>query len=188
MADISPDRPGRRLSPLAGWPGLAADGLHLAEIPFVSQVNLRLSPKGPAADAAGLELGVPLPVEPNTVARADERAVLWLGPHEWLVVGGCDEPRLRAAVGAEPASVVDVSAQRTVVRVAGAHSRDLLAHGCSLDLHPSRFPPGRCAQTTLAHTPVVIVPLPGDVYWVLVRSSFARHLAEWLLDAAVEYH
>lgn len=24
-------------------------------------------------------------------------------------------------------------------------------------------------------------------FWVLVRSSFARYLADWLLDAAAEY-
>lgn len=175
------------LSPLAGWPGLTADGLRLTEIPFVRQLNLRVPGKGPAADAVGVELGIPLPLEPNTVARAGGLSVLWLGPDEWLVVGGCDEPRLRAAVGTEPASVVDVSAQRTTIRVAGARSRDLLAHGCALDLHPSRFPAGRCAQTMLAHAPVILLPLGADEYHVLVRASFARYLAEWLLDAAIEY-
>lgn len=174
------------LSPLADWSGLSAAGLRLAEIPFVRQVNLRMPAKGPAADAVGVELGTPLPVEPNTVARAGELSVLWLGPDEWLVVGGGDEARLRAAVGTEPASVVDVSAQRTTIRVAGASARDLLAHGCSLDLHPSRFPAGRCAQTMLAQAPVILLSLP-DEYRILVRASFARYLAEWLLDAAIEY-
>jgi len=151
-----------RMSPLAGWSGLATDGLLLAEIPFRRQLNLRVPGKGPAADAIGLELGTPLPAEPNTVADAGELSVLWLGPDEWLVVGDCDESRLRAAVGTEPASVVDVSAQRTTIRVAGASARDLLAHGCSLDLHPSQFPPGRCAQTTLAHAPVILVRSTAD--------------------------
>jgi len=176
-----------KLSPLAGWSGLSADGLQLAEIPFVQQVNLRMPAKGPAADAVGVELGIPLPVEPNTVARAGEVSVLWLGPDEWLVVGDCDESRLREAVGTEPASVVDVSAQRTTIRVAGTSSRDLLAHGCSLDLHPSRFPAGRCAQTMLAQAPVILLPLAADDYRVLVRASFAQYLADWLLDAAIEY-
>lgn len=175
------------ISPLAGWPGLHAGGVQLAEVPFVNQVDLRLSADGPAAGAVGKELGVTLPVEPNTVARAGDRTVLWLGPDEWLVLGGCDESRLRAAAGTEPASIVDVSAHRTTIRVSGARSRDLLAHGCSLDLHPGRFPVGRCAQTMLAHAPVILVPLPGDEYRLLVRASFARYLAEWLLDAAVEY-
>src|SRR5690349_20953260 len=115
-----------RLSPLAGWSGLTAQRLHLAEVPFVRQVNLRMPGKGPAADAVGLELGTPLPVEPNTVAGAGELSVLWLGPDEWLVVGGGDESRLRAAAGDHPVSIVDVSAQRTTIRVAGPSARDVL--------------------------------------------------------------
>jgi heterotetrameric sarcosine oxidase gamma subunit len=35
--------------------------------------------------------------------------------------------------------VVDVSAQRTTLRLRGEHARDLLAGGCSLDLHPRVF-------------------------------------------------
>lgn len=175
------------LPPLAGWSGLAVARLQLAEVPFVRQLNLRMPGKGPAADAVGAELGLTLPDEPNTVAREGELAVLWLGPDEWLVVGGGDESRLRTAIGAEHASVVDVSAQRTTVRVAGPAARDLLAHGCSLDLHPSRFPVGRCAQTMLAHAPVILLPVAADDCRVLVRASFAQHLADWLLDAALEY-
>jgi sarcosine oxidase subunit gamma len=168
--------------------------LRLAELPFLAQVNLRIDPKTPAAGAVGLTLGVPLPLEPNTVGRGGDLAVLWLGPDEWLVVGppgsaGELEARLREAVGEEPASVVDVSAQRTTLLVAGARAAELLAHGCSLDLHPRSFEAGCCAQTTLARAQVVLVPRdehkPG--FWVLVRSSFAGYLADWLLDAAAEY-
>jgi hypothetical protein len=75
------------------------------------------------------------------VVRAGELTALWLGPDEWLVVGppggGQDlESRFREAAGDEPVSVIDVSAQRTTLLVAGPRARDLLAHGCSLDLHP----------------------------------------------------
>lgn len=168
--------------------------LRLAELPFLAQLNVRIAPKSPAAEAVGLALGVPLPLEPNTVNRGGELAVLWLGPDEWLVVGppgsvGELEARVRKAVGEEPASVVDVSAQRTTLLVTGPRARDLFAHGCSLDLHPRSFEVGRCAQTTLARAHVVLVPRhaykPG--FWVLVRSSFAGYLADWLIDAASEY-
>jgi sarcosine oxidase subunit gamma len=217
------------VSPLSGWVAPTSAGLRLAEVPFLTQVNLRLGAKGPAADAVGLELGVRLPVEPGTSVRSGALTVLWLGPDEWLMLapwsrqergqpapaqapapwllsrqergqtappqapapwpGGAPvEQRLRAAIGAEPASVVDVSAQRTTILVAGAHARDLLAHGCALDLHPTAFPVGRCAQTLLARAQVVLVAIDGEpAYWLLVRSSFARYVAEWLEDASVEY-
>ncbi|MGW1274360.1 sarcosine oxidase subunit gamma, partial [Streptomyces sp. NPDC002491] len=141
-----------------------------------------------------LALGVPLPLEPDTVVRAGELTVLWLGPDEWLLVappGGAREleSRIREAAGEEPVSVTDVSAQRTTLLVAGAGARDLLAHGCSLDLHPRAFGSGRCAQTTLGRTQVVLVAReePSAGFWVLVRSSFAGYLADWLLDAATEH-
>ncbi|CAM5683467.1 putative Sarcosine oxidase subunit gamma [Streptomyces afghaniensis 772] [Streptomyces afghaniensis] len=155
---------------------------------------MRLDPKGAAADAVGLALGLQLPVEPGAVVRAGELTALWLGPDEWLVVGPPGgrrdlESRIREAAGDEPVSVIDVSAQRTTLLVAGPRARDLLAHGCSLDLHPRVFGPGRCAQTNLARTQVVLVARddPRAGFWVLVRASFAGHLTDWLLDAAVEW-
>ncbi|WP_327433757.1 MULTISPECIES: sarcosine oxidase subunit gamma [unclassified Streptomyces] len=199
MADTALSVP--RRSPLSG----AADRLaaatrasggavRLAELPFLAQVNVRLDAKGAAADAVALAMGLPLPLEPNTVVRAGELTALWLGPDEWLVVGppGTQqdvESRIRAAAGAEPVSVTDVSAQRTTLLVAGPRARDLLAHGCPLDLHPRAFGAGRCAQTTLARAQIVLVARdePGTGFWVLVRSSFAGYLADWLLDAATEY-
>ncbi|WP_234542441.1 sarcosine oxidase subunit gamma [Streptomyces shenzhenensis] len=199
MADTAPTA--CRRSPLAGAaPRLAAvtrsskGALRLAELPFLAQVNVRLDAKSPAADAVGPALGLQLPPDPNTVVHAGEVTAVWLGPDEWLVVGrpGTErelEDRIRAAAGDEPVAVTDVSAQRTTLLVGGPRARDLLAHGCALDLHPRAFGPGRCAQTTLARTQVVLVARDETRagFWVLVRSSFAGYLADWLLDAAVEY-
>ncbi|MCX5058876.1 sarcosine oxidase subunit gamma [Streptomyces sp. NBC_00201] len=170
--------------------------VRLAELPFLAQVNVRLDAKGGAADAVGLALGLQLPLEPDTVVRAGELTALWLGPDEWLVVGPPDsrrdlEGRIREAAADEAASVsvTDVSAQRTTLLVAGPRARDLLAHGCALDLHPRAFGTGRCAQTSLGRTQVVLVARdePRGGFWVLVRSSFAGYLTDWLLDAATEY-
>ncbi|MFE0515740.1 sarcosine oxidase subunit gamma [Streptomyces sp. NPDC058964] len=199
MADTAPTA--RQRSPLAhAAHRLAAvtrssgGAIRLAELPFLAQVNVRLDGKGAAADGVGLALGLRLPLEPNTVVRAGELTVVWLGPDEWLVVGrpGTQrvlEGRIRAAAGDEPVSVTDVSAQRTTLLVSGARARDLLSHGCALDLHPRAFGPGRCAQTALARSQVVLVARdePRAGFWVLVRSSFAGYLTDWLLDAAVEY-
>ncbi|MGW1512206.1 sarcosine oxidase subunit gamma [Streptomyces sp. NPDC002394] len=199
MADTAPTA--RQRSPLAH----AADRLaaatrssggavRLAEVPFLAQINVRLDAKSQAADAVGLALGLPLPLEPDTVVRVGELGAVWLGPDEWLVVGppGTQrdlEGRIRSAAGDEHVSVTDVSAQRTTLLVGGPRARDLLSHGCRLDLHPRVFGPGRSAQTTLGRTQVVLVARdePRAGFWVLVRSSFAGYLTDWLLDAAVEY-
>jgi sarcosine oxidase, subunit gamma len=189
MAERNPRR-----TPLAGAAGrLAAveGGIRVAEVPFLTQLDLRLDPTGPAASAAGKELGLALPTEPGTSARSGEVTVLWLGPDEWLVLAppGAEDRltgQLRSAAEAEVVSIVDVSAQRTTLALGGPRVRELLALGCSLDLHPRVFGVGDCAQTVLAHAPVILLRRDDD-FLVLVRASFAAHLAEWLLDAAVEF-
>jgi sarcosine oxidase subunit gamma len=160
------------------------------------QVNLRIDPT--AAGSLTDVLGGALPVEPNTVVSTDHRQLVWLGPDEWLVLSrdhaADPEPALRAAASA-PVSVVDVSSARTIISVSGPAARDVLAHGCGLDLDAAQFPPGACAQTRLALANVVLIAphdQPADVarsprFLVLVRPSLAAYLATWLLDAATEY-
>jgi sarcosine oxidase subunit gamma len=84
-----------------------------------------------------------------------------------------------------------VTAARAGVDLAGPRAAELLAKGCSIDLHPRAFPPGRCAQTLLARANVVVwhlgEPLRDGGYRVLTGASFAGYLADWLVDAAGEY-
>jgi sarcosine oxidase subunit gamma len=165
--------------------------VRLREVPYLGQVNVRAG--SVAVGRVSTALGAPLPVEPNTVGTAGGRAILWLGPDEWLVLGPdgdapAIEARLRAALGDTHASVVDVSANRTTLELAGPRARDVLEKGCPLDLHPRAFAPGRCAQTVLARANVVLHQVDdAPTYRILVRPLFAEYLAEWLLDAIQEF-
>jgi sarcosine oxidase, subunit gamma len=166
----------------------------LAEHPFLAQVDLRGDP-GDAmfVRAAGAGLGVPLPLAPNRAATGDTAAVLWLGPDEWLIVtetepGDALAARLRHALEGLNVAVTDVSDARTVIRLAGPAARDVLAKGASLDLHPDVFPPGACAQTSLARVAVILHQTDRTpIFDVFVARSFAEHLWAWLADAAVEF-
>jgi sarcosine oxidase subunit gamma len=124
----------------------------------------------------------------------DEGRAVWLGPDEWLLTSSTQAPdeleaRVAAAVAPLSGSATDVSAQRITLRLKGTRARDVLAKGCALDLHPRVFGRGRSAQTTLGLAGVVLLALTdtGDDYVVLVRSSFAGYLADWLVDAALEF-
>jgi sarcosine oxidase subunit gamma len=186
-----------RISPLHSWSELFAtlpDSVQIVPEPFVAMADLRVDPSGPAATAVAAHLGAGLPTTPSTWVETDTARMIWLGPDEWLVTSPFRSPEvleagLRAAVGASGGAVVDVSAQRTTLRLRGAHVRDVLTTGCSLDLHPRVFGPGTAAQTTLGLAGVVLLALDdtGTHFQVVVRSSFARYLANWLLDAALEY-
>jgi sarcosine oxidase subunit gamma len=167
---------GRR-SPLQDVPLPAG----LREIPFRAQLNLRCELPG-------------LP-GPGTAARDGERTTLWLGPDEWLVLApdGAQaevERELREAIAASGGwgAVTDVSAQRTTLELSAPAARDVLAKGCSVDLHPRAFGPGNCAQTDLARANVVLHQIDeGPTYELLVAGSLAAYLAAWLADAMEEY-
>lgn len=176
--------------PLHAWTDAFAglpDGLVITAEPLVAAADLRLDPATPVHGAVADLLGAAVPTTPNTwVATADGR-IVWLGPDEWLVSSDTHAPHvLEGQLRARDAAAVDVSAQRTGMRLAGPLVRELLALGCSLDLHPSVFRPGTCAQTTLGQVGIVLIAA-ADSFHVLVRPSFAGHLAAWLLDAAIEF-
>ena len=173
----------------------AASGgeLSIRELPFVSQVNLRADPKDAGLiQRLGGALGFALPMAPNTVASREDRRALWLCPDEWLVVGPVGqeaalEQLLRNGLDGAFGSIVDVSANRTVVEVRGTKAGALLAHGVSIDLDQRTFGADCCAQTLLAKAQVIIErPGDEDAFRVYVRSSFASYAADWLLDAAAE--
>lgn len=151
-----------RRSPLADHP--LAPGL--TELPFRTAINVQGTATFPTPP-------------PGQVAKWGERAVLWLGPSEWLVVGG-DPVDLPGGV--------NISANRTTIELSGPHARDVLEKGCTLDLHPRAFAAGQCAQTTVARTQVILWQITdAPVYHLMVRGSFAQYLADWLVDATRDY-
>lgn len=168
------------------------DGLTVHTEDQVAAINLRVDPTGPGPDAVGRSLGAALPIEPNTWTRTAEGHIIWLGPDEWLITSATTRPEqfedeLAWIVSAYDGGAVDVSAQRTTLRLRGPLVRELLSFGCSLDLRPFAFPAGCCAQTTIGQTGVLIVALAEDDIRLFVRQSFAGYLADWLLDAAQEF-
>ncbi|SEF26061.1 sarcosine oxidase subunit gamma [Amycolatopsis pretoriensis] len=152
--------------------------------PFRTQLTVRLR------DGDSL-LGVPLPGPCTFTSGSDSKGrdvdILWMGPDEYLVLGpelSRESSDLEAALSRESAAVVDVSAQRNVVRLTGAHAADVLAHGCSIDLEAA--PPGTCVQTLLARTGIVLM-VREEGFTILVRQSFSDYFHAWLADASLEY-
>ena len=168
-------------------------GLSIRGLPYLTQVNFRADPKDIGTmQRIGSSLEFALPIVPNTVTSRGDRRALWLGPDEWLMVGPEDQQStltqaLHEGLGGTFGSIVDVSANRTVLEIGGPTARDLLAHGVPIDIDSRAFGPGRCAQTLLAKAQVIIEGVSDDpTFHVYVRSSYASYVADWLLDAATE--
>lgn len=136
--------------------------------------------------------GVSLPVAANTLAGEEQR-LYWLGPDEWLLAGGIDAVagianKLSQGLQHLHAAVNDLSGGQVGFRLGGAAARQVLAKGCTLDLHPDVFGLGQCAQTSLAKSAVLLRPLgAGEGYEIIVRRSFASYLWQWLLRAGRQY-
>lgn len=157
----------------------AASGpaVRLQESPPVTAANLRTE----RTEVLGVE---PPPMN-RTVTTPDGATILRLGPDELLVESPTDDLLVR--LGAAGRSLTDVSAARAGIDLTGPRARDVLAKGCAVDLHPATFPPGGCAQTTLARTNVLIQCLVDGDYRIRTGSSFGDYLADWLIDAAAEF-
>ena len=168
-------------------------GVALREIPHLAQITLRGDPNdSDVLGAMRLALGFEPPLKANTVAASGDVSALWLGPDEWLVTGAPDSEtdlvaRLNAALKGRHASVVDVTANRTVLELSGPSARAVLEKACGLDLRPRAFKAGQCAQTNLARTVGILELTQAHAWRIYVRNSFAVYLADWLLDAMAEY-
>lgn len=166
----------------------------LFECPFLTHVNLRLDPSdAESLDAVYQRLGVQLPLTPNTTTATDDLTAIWLGPDEWLLLADHDQSDalaadLQAALAGHFASIVDISAGQAVIRLCGSSALDVLARGCALDLDPSLFPPGACAQTLLARAQVLLLAVDAaPTFDIVVRRSFAPYVAAWLEDSCCQF-
>ncbi|MHA1153163.1 MAG: sarcosine oxidase subunit gamma [Alphaproteobacteria bacterium] len=183
-----------------------AAGVAMTERPHRGIVNLRLDPgNAEAMTAFEVAFGFALPTAANDTAGNADTIALWLGPDEWWLVVPGPEPqagpeladKLRAALADHFAAVTEVGESRTCIRVSGPRARALLQKGCPLDLHPSSFGTGACAQSILAKAGVTLhlfadetvdqAGAEGPVFDIYVGRSFAEYLWAWLEDAGAEY-
>jgi sarcosine oxidase subunit gamma len=163
----------------------------LREVAFLGMVAVRMTPGSAASARLAERLGTGLPDRVGVVSSSGPHSALWLGPDEWLVVteadGGELADELHEALGSDPGSVVDVSANRTTLELSGPAARETLEKGCVVDLHPRSFGPGTAIATMLGPVPVLLWQTAAETYRVLPRASFADYVARWLLDAVTEF-
>lgn len=174
-------------TPRSAWAGILFEGSFGAKGPAGVIVTAReglgiaslIAPEdGEAAlsQAVKTRFQLDLPTTPRTVASAG-RALVWAGPGQWLLVtenraGFADE--LQALSGL--AAIADQSDGRAVLTLSGGKIRTALSKGCMIDLHPSAFPVGSAALTSIAH----IACISGGPRTVLTeRFSNSWSRAAW---------
>ena len=152
----------------------------------LGHINLR----GNADDSRFVEavaevLGQTLALRPNTLTQSEHR-IYWLGPDEWQVVTAPDRvgdllSQLEQTLAGQHVAINDISGGQVALHLSGDDVPALLAKACTLDLHPSVFDVGDCAQSGLAKANVLLGCIDAaPVYEIIIRRSFSEYLLQWL--------
>jgi sarcosine oxidase subunit gamma len=145
-------------------------------LPASARFSLRGTPDDLAAGCAAFVVPVP---EVLRAATRGERAALWLGPDEFLLLG-------RAGAAAPGAgTVVDVGERQVGLAVRGAGAEPMLAAGCPLDLE--MFPVGGCTRTLLGKADIVLWRVAVQDWRLEVWRSFAPYVRLLLEQAARDW-
>lgn len=169
-----------RRGPLDG--GAADREGALSALPPISRFSFRGGRD--AARRAGEALGVSLPLAACRAATAGERAALWLGPDEWLLLAPEREgPQIARtivqALAGTAYALVDLGHRDAAIGVAGPHCEDIINGGCPLDLDIAAFPVGMCTRTVFAKAGIVLWRYREDRFRIETARSFARYV--WVL-------
>jgi sarcosine oxidase subunit gamma len=133
--------------------------------------------------------GVDLSGPPLRAAVANDRAGLWLGPDERLLLGpdaqeGGIASALAAALVGTPHSLVCVSHRQCGLEVRGSRATTLLNSGCPRDLDVSAFPVGACARTVFSKAEIVLWRVAPERFHVEIWRSFLDYVVGLLAEAA----
>jgi sarcosine oxidase subunit gamma len=161
---------------------LPRGAVHLAPAPPAARHALRGRPETLARAAQALGLRVP---ETCRAVRDGDRALLWLGPDEFLLL---QPPGIAAAglaaLAVDPVIAVDISQRQAGLILSGNDAASLLNAGCPLDLDPAPFPVGACTRTLLGRTEVVLWRAAPETFHLEVARSFLPYAVAFLREAA----
>jgi methylglutamate dehydrogenase subunit D len=135
-------------------------------------------------------LGTDLPTRVGEAAAVSSRLFLKVGPEQFWIITRDNEDLARALESVVPptvGSVTPLSHSRTCIWIDGPPSREVLATGIALDLHPDVFRRYCFALTGLHHTPIMILRSGESRYELYALRTFGLWTWEWLIDAALPF-
>ena len=174
---------------LAGVPGACA-AAELSVVPPCAKFSLR--GRAEVLAIAGNVFGVALLGAACRAAVSKDRAALWLGPDEWLLLaaevdaGTIANPLLAALAGTHHA-LVDVSHRSVGILLKGPQAAALVNHGCPLDLSRASFPVGMCTRTLFEKAEIILWRTEEHTYHVEIERSFTAYVWTMLIEAGREF-
>lgn len=130
-----------------------------------------------------------LPPRHGAAGVHGERAALWLGPDEWLLIAEGESAdaiaaSIETALAGVPFSLVDVSHRQVGLEVRGPAAARALSAGAPVDLRAKPFPVGMATRTLFDKAGIVLWRRAESEFRVEVARSFAPYLVAALAEAA----
>ena len=172
--------------------------ISIEELPFVNKINLR----GNTTDRVfmsntGSVLDILIPTEPNTKIENKNLQVIWLSPNEWLLNFIYNEnftrifENLSNKLNPENTSITDISESKTIIRVEGIKTTELLRKFLILDIDSALNNNLKVAQTIFVKVPILIVRNHKDQdtqsFDIHINRSHTNYLKDLLLDGCNQF-
>ena len=159
--------------------------------PLAAMSRLNFRGGAEAQHAAGGAFGATFSTAACRAVRAGERAALWLGPDEQLLLAPAGDAAalqvgLAKALSGIPHSLVDVSHRHGALELRGPHAAWLLNGLCPLDLAPRAFPIDMCTRTVFAKAEIVLWRKATAVFHLETGRSFTDYVVGLLQEIARE--
>lgn len=174
------------------------NGILIEEIPFVGKLNLR----GNAKDKnfltdVGSILETILPTDPNTKVENSDFQVIWLSPNEWLInflknnKFSIIHNKFINQLNPEKTSITDISENKTIIRLVGGKSIELLRKFMILDIEKILIDNSKVAQTIFVKIPILIIRNhledEKQSFDIHINRSHANYLKHLLLDGCNQF-
>ena len=174
------------------------NGILIEEIPFVEKLNLRGNAKNKNfLTDVGSILETLLPIDPNTKVENADFQVIWLSPNEWLInfiknnKFSIIHQKLINQLNPEKTSVTDISENKTIIRIVGDKSIELLRKFMILDIDKILKDNSKVAQTIFVKIPILIIRNHSQdqkqSFDLHINRSHAKYLKELLLDGCNQF-
>lgn len=162
------------------------DLLRLTTMLTGSVVQLKLAPKSQKSIGKLRIAERPLPETMNTWLGEDP-VFCRIAPDTWLIVSALHDgaqlaDAARTACAKRSCAITDLSDAHALIAIEGPRALDILVRGCAIDFRT--FGDDACSRTRFAQVPVVLRRAGTERFDLLVDRAVARHVYDWLQDAA----
>ena len=177
---------------------IAKNGISIEEIPFIKKLNIRGNSKDKDfLSSVGSILETLIPLDPNTKVENKNFQVIWLSQNEWLINFFINDlfiriyNQLKDKLNPEKTSVTDISENKTVIRIEGNKTIELLRKFMILDIDKVLKDNSRVAQTIFVKIPVLIIRNhlneERQSFNIHVNRSHTNYLRALLLDGCNQF-